>query len=120
MDCPKFYIVTDPDSAITSDNYSCFLEASKMSCETMKEMARVDYTKNMQYQLYPIEQNNPQLCNQISDKKIESDLQKGSQLSRNLCFNKDNLQTGGEWINQFMYDIFPTQSFLRSTKAKSK
>lgn len=88
-----------------------------MSCETMRYMASQELQNNATILKYSI--NSP-VCprfQELSDRALEHNLQKGAQLARNMCFTPTPEWKAGKWTDQFNNANFP-ESFLIPTKAR--
>jgi hypothetical protein len=95
--------------------------AENMSCANAYEMSARYDQGNQSLLNYSLQV--PNLCERyqtISDKQAEYKLQAGNGLTRNLCFNADPKLKPGDYSRQFQPIRPIPESFLVSTKQKTR
>lgn len=94
-------------SSLPSEDKSCMISASDMSCQAMTELAKAEAQRNMGMMSYQVVHPICQRFQELADRGEEYLLQKPSVYGKKACFTQTDKYKDGPWTAQFELQATP-------------
>ena len=94
-------------SSLPSEDKSCMISASDMSCQAMTELAKAEAQRNMGMMSYQVVHPICQRFQELADREEEYTLQKPSVYGKKACFSQSDKYQDGPWTAQFELQATP-------------
>lgn len=107
-------------SSIPSNDASCMMQASDVSCDAMVGLAKDEAARNAATLGHQVVHPVCERFQQLADRAEEHGLQKPPTFARKMCFTKTDHFQEGPWSSQFAPIPYPNVRFDTWTRAKGK